>query len=120
MAEHNELGAKGEEIALMHLKSKGYKIRQTNWVIGKNEIDIIAETEKTIIVVEVKTRSSTYMGEPQVAVNRKKQMALIRAADIYLRRNNLDYEARFDIISIVIKPEGNIIKHIENAFYPTL
>jgi len=120
MAEHNEIGLKGEELAREHLMSKGYQIRQTNCYGGNGEIDIIAEKDNTIIIVEVKTRTSTYGGEPEVAVNRKKQKALVRAADHYMRSNGLEMDARFDIISIIIKPGGHTLKHLEDAFYPTL
>jgi len=120
MAEHNEFGKKGEEIARHYLVGKGYKIMETNWVSGKNEIDIIAREGKYIIVVEVKTRHSNYSGEPETAVTREKQKSLIRAANAYIRMMNIDLEVRFDIISILIIKGKEQINHIEDAFYPTL
>ena len=55
MAEHNEFGKKGEDIAAEFLQKKGYKILERNWVSGKNEIDIIAREGKYIVVIEVRT-----------------------------------------------------------------
>jgi putative endonuclease len=118
MAEHNELGKLGEEIALGHLREKGYLIKETNWRFGKDEIDIIAEKDKFLVIVEVKTRQSNAFGEPEVFVTTQKQRFLIRATQVYLERNKM--ETRFDVISIVISGSKRNIKHIEDAFYPTM
>ena len=117
-----ELGKKGEEIAAEYLQKKGYKILETNWRFGKNEIDIVARdnTGRYVVVVEVKSRHSNYGGEPETAVTRDKQRALIRAANAYIRIKNLQDEIRFDIVSILISKEGEKINHIEDAFYPML
>ncbi|MCD4746349.1 MAG: YraN family protein [Bacteroidales bacterium] len=120
MAEHIETGKKGEEIALGFLKKKGYKIIATNWRFGKDEIDIITIDNDCLVIVEVKTRRSNYFGEPEIAVTKKKQKFLIRAANAYIIQKDIDIETRFDIISIIIKTEKYTINHIEDAFYPTL
>lgn len=120
MAEHNETGKKGEEIAVNFLKNKGYKILETNWRLGRNEIDIIAKDGKFIVVAEVKTRQSNQFGEPEIAVTREKQKALIRSANAYVRIKKLDLEVRFDIISIILSKDVEQINHIEDAFYPLL
>jgi putative endonuclease len=120
MAEHNEIGKKGEEIAAQYLEKKGYRILEKNWRQWRNEIDVIAMDGKYLVIVEVKTRQSNYFGEPETAVTRDKQKALIRAANAYVRYKNLNCEVRFDIISIIISKTAEHIHHIEDAFYPTL
>jgi putative endonuclease len=120
MAEHNEFGKAGEEIAADFLIRKGYKILAKNWRSGKNEIDIIALVGETLVVVEVKSRHSNYAGEPEMAVTRDKQRALIRAANAYLNRNGMENEVRFDIVSVLVVKGQENIQHIEDAFYPTL
>lgn len=120
MAEHNEFGKKGEEMAQKHLRAKGYKIIATNWRFGKDEIDIVARFDSFIVIIEVKTRSTNVFGEPEEAVSKKKQKFLIRAADAYIAQNNVDVEVRFDIISIVVTGSRWEINHIEDAFYPTI
>jgi putative endonuclease len=120
MSLHNELGKKGEEIAADYLADLGYKIRDRNWRWGKDEIDIIAETDKFIVIVEVKTRSTSYFGEPEESVDRQKQRFLVRAADGYVNQKEIDLEVRFDIISIIFESGKQTIRHIEDAFYPTL
>ena len=59
MADHNDFGKKGEQIAVDYLRGKGFRILETNWRRGRNEIDIIARDGKVLVVVEVKSRHST-------------------------------------------------------------
>lgn len=120
MAEHNDLGRTGEEIATKHLRDHGYTIREANWRFGKDEIDIIAETDNYLVVVEVKTRTSNYFGEPEVFVNQAKQRFLVRAAQAYIEKNNIEKETRFDIISVILNNTTKRVHHIEDAFYPVL
>lgn len=61
MAEHNETGNKGEELAEKYLRKLGYEILERNWHFGKNEIDIIAKDGNFLVIAEVKTRSSTFL-----------------------------------------------------------
>ncbi len=113
-----KFGNKGEKIALQFLKKKGYDILETNWFYGHKEIDIVAFKDNELIIVEVKTRSSNYFGEPYEFVDRKKQLFLIEAANGYLEEKGLDLPVRFDVISILIRNGKTEIFHIENAFSP--
>ena len=72
MAEHNDLGNKGEEIAIAYLQDKNYTILEKNWRFKKAEVDIIALKEVVLAVIEVKTRTSNYFGNPEEFVNKKK------------------------------------------------
>lgn len=118
MAQHNDLGKRGEQLAFEFLKDKGYKIIARNWKLGKYEIDIIAQYENEIVFVEVKTRSTDYFGNPEDAVDYRRQCRMTNAADAYLRYTKSDFEPRFDIISIILNDSQTIIDHIENAFPP--
>lgn len=120
MAEHNELGKTGEQLAREYLITKGYKILETNWRSGKDEIDIIARDKQQIVVVEVKTRTSNVLVEPEAAVAKEKQRMLVRGANTYVQRYNINAEVRFDILSIIISKDTHHIKHIPDAFYPTM
>lgn len=119
MAEHNDLGNKGEELALEHLRSLGYKILATNWRCQKDEIDIVALEGNILVITEVKTRTSNYFGEPETFVDRNKQKFLVRAANEYIRLSHFKGETRFDIVSIVLS-EGKQprLNHLKDAFYP--
>jgi putative endonuclease len=117
MAEHNELGKFGEELAVEFLQKSGFDILETNWTFQKAEIDIIAQKGINLVVVEVKTRSSIEFGLPQDFVKPKKIQLLVKAVNEYVTSNNLDVEVRFDIIAIY-KEEGKYkIDHIEDSFY---
>lgn len=117
MAEHNELGKFGEEQAVAYLQQNSYDILETNWTFQKAEIDIIAQKENILAIVEVKTRSSIEFGLPQDFVKPKKIQLLVKAVNEYVISNDLDVEVRFDIIA-VYKEDGNFkIEHIEDAFF---
>src|SRR6478735_6528085 len=100
MAAHNELGKLGEDLAVDYLIKNGYTILDTNWTFQKAEIDIIAQIENTLAIVEVKTRSSLEFGLPQDFVKPKKIQLLVKAVNEYVVSNNLDVDVRFDIIAI--------------------
>jgi len=117
MAEHNELGKFGEEMAVNYLRCNGYDILETNWVFQKAEIDIIARKENTLAIVEVKTRSGIDFGLPQDFVGQKKIRLLVKAVDEFVTSNDLDVDVRFDIVGIQ-KVDGNfVIEHLTDAFY---
>lgn len=120
MAEHNQTGKKGEEIAIEYLVSKGFEMLETNWHFGKDEIDIIAIDNSFVVFVEVKTRSTNYFGEPEIFVTSTKQKFLIRAANAFIINKNINKEARFDIVTVLLKGDNFLVNHIPDAFYPRL
>lgn len=117
MATHNKLGKEGEEEAVAFLIEHGYQIRDRNWHCGRKELDIVAECQGELIIIEVKTRSNDLFGNPEEAVNTQKIRRIIASTDAYLRQYELDLPVRFDIISITGVGETSKIKHIINAFY---
>jgi putative endonuclease len=117
MATHNDLGKKGEDMAIEHLLKKGHHIISRNYRHEKAEVDIISSYDGMIIFTEVKTRSTDRYGYPEEAVSDKKKEKLREAMDHYLTENNVKEESRFDIISIVINKSGTEVHHIEDAFY---
>ena len=127
MADHNDLGKLGEELAVEFLQKNGYEILETNWTFQKAEVDIIAKKENTLAIVEVKTRSSLDFGLPQDFVKPNKIQLLVKAVNEYVISKNLDINVRFDIIAITssVQPSvsGNkegksfVIEHLVDAFY---
>lgn len=120
MADHNELGRKGENEAVSYLKSEGYKIIDRNWRKHGYEIDIIALSGEYIVFVEVKTRTTYDYGNPEDFVNKQRQRRMISAANIYLNYFEIDTPPRFDIVGIVWDGFKFQIKHIEDAFLPCI
>jgi len=120
MAQHHELGRKGERLAKMHLENAGYEILDENWTFGKLEVDLIAYKDRMMIFAEVKTRSGNFFGEPEDFVDARKQRLMIEAADEYIYLMNHQGEVRFDIIAILFDKKLNYtLNHIEDAFWPS-
>ena len=121
MANHNDLGTYGETLALDYLKTKGYKILETNWKYSRAEVDIIAWDGEVLVFIEVKTRSYDTVAKPEDAINKKKITLLSQAAAVYMEQINHDWEIRFDVISILNrKNKQPTLKHFEDAFFPGL
>ncbi len=122
MAEHNEIGKRGESIAVDMLRADGLKIRERNWTMGHLETDIIAENRKEIVFVEVKTRTSMYGGKrPEEYVDERKRRRMVASANAYIRENGITKEPRFDIIGILIDRQTLEVKektHLKDAFVP--
>jgi putative endonuclease len=117
MAQHNELGNAGEQLAVDFLIKHGYEILERNYRFDKAEVDIIAKLNNTLAIIEVKTRSSIDFGNPQDFVKPKQIQRLVKAVDEYVISNDLDVEVRFDIIAIIRENKEFKIEHLENAFY---
>ncbi len=120
------LGNRGEQAAANFLKkSRRMIILEHGYRNFVGEIDLIAvdrrSRPKTVVFVEVKTRTSDHAGHPAEAVDERKQRQITGTAMVWLRQNHLlEHRCRFDIVSI-IWPDGDakpLIEHFENAFEP--
>ena len=113
MRNNKVLGNYGEKLAVKYLIKNNYKILEQNYTCPLGEIDIIAEENGTIVIVEVKTRTSNLYSTPAEAVNYYKQHKLQQLALYYLRaKHKFDTPIRFDVIEVI----GDDINHIINAF----
>jgi putative endonuclease len=113
-----KLGDIGEELAVKHLRKKGLRILCTKWIYQHKEIDIVAENDDFLIIVEVKTRHINFLESPEEMFPMKKQRSLINAAEAYVMIHDVEKETRFDIIIVVFENENPTIEHIEDAFQP--
>lgn len=126
MAEHNDLGKWGEDVAAEYLRRKGYIILERDWSFGrsKRDIDIICKSDDltTVVFVEVKTRVREEITKPEDAVDVKKMRHIGRAADEYVKANDISEELRFDIVTVIGRAGSDDFKinHIEDAFNPLL
>ena len=112
-----EIGKKGETVAVHYLKKQGYRIIEQNYRSKAGEIDIIAREKQSLVFVEVKTRSSRSFGSPKWAITPKKQKAISMAALYYLKMTHQnDVDARFDVVSILLQGEDTQIELVRNAF----
>jgi putative endonuclease len=118
MADHNKLGDLGEEMATAYLLKKSYKILARNYLHLKGEIDIIARTGNTIVIVEVKTRSTPDFGNPQDFLKPAQIKRLVETAHHFIEElGEEDVEVRFDIVAIIKNKSGIKVEHLEDAFY---
>ncbi len=115
MAEHNVLGRRGEAIAANYLVLNGYKILERNWRYGKAEVDIIAEKDDFLVIVEVKTRTKN-LTDIDKFLPKDRRRRLVLAANAYVNLHDLDKEVRFDLIFINRDGSSYTIEHIEQAF----
>lgn len=123
MAEHNDLGKWGEDVAASFLERKGYQICDRDWKVGKRDLDIVAMTEDglQLVFVEVKTRQSADLQEPEQAVDARKIRNLAFAANAYVKAHDLSLQIRFDIITVVGKMKNvEQVEHWIDAFNPML
>jgi putative endonuclease len=128
-AQHFELGARGEALAIEHLEQQGYRIVAANFSlpIGRNtrdvvvnaEIDVVAYDGPILCFIEVKTRASDEIAAPLTNVDRRKRRQIARAARGYRRMFGLsDSPFRYDVVSVIAKPDDTRPRiEIHKAFW---
>lgn len=120
MAQHNDIGKLGEELAVKYLESKGFTIFDRNYNYNKGEVDIVAFIPDELHFVEVKTRTDTSDVKPEEAVTEEKKQLMYKVAEFYLYERQLTtVPAVFDVIAIGLDdPENPEIVHFEDCFRP--
>ena len=113
-------GTWGEAQAAAYLRQKGYQLIAHSYHCRFGEIDLIVESKKYIVFVEVKLRRSAVFARAAEYVDAAKQNRLRTTAEIYLSENPTNLQPRFDIVEIYA-PEGENTKtpqifHMEDAF----
>ena len=112
------LGRYGEAVAARLLTDTGYQVIETNWRSRRGEIDIIAVSGRTLVICEVKTRSSVAFGEPAEAVNAAKAARLRQLATEWLAAHPGSWDViRFDVISVLRTSSAPAkVRHLRGAF----
>ena len=118
MAEHNDRGREAEELSVEFLVSAGFHILHRNWRYFQKEIDIVAEKNGQLIIIEVKSRAGVDRVTADELISRGKQRFIVDAAEAYINKYHIEKETRFDIVIVSFPGEGSLIEHIENAFFP--
>ncbi|MEW5705963.1 MAG: YraN family protein [Actinomycetota bacterium] len=113
------LGESGENLAVLYLKRKSFRIVERNFRTKIGEIDIIAIKDNTLVFCEVKTRLNKSYGYPFESITPRKQEKIRNVAQIFLAIRGSSYKfdsVRFDVISVLSDSPSVKIDHIENAF----
>jgi putative endonuclease len=115
--QRKQTGHAAEELALRHLRTSGLKLVARNYRCRAGEIDLVMLDGVTLVLIEVRYRSSSEYGGAAASVTPYKQKRLILAAKhLLVTRTELRrYAARFDVIAID-GPPGDNIEWIRNAF----
>jgi putative endonuclease len=113
-----DTGRLGEKLAADLLKKRKYKILETNYRCPRGEIDIIARHKKSLVFVEVRSKTSLEFGTPEESITAVKRERIRTAARHYLQsRDDLPEQWRIDVVAVELTPEGKTrrIELIENA-----
>jgi putative endonuclease len=118
MAAKDELGRRGEDVAVQYLEGRGLTVLSRNWRCRHGELDVVAADDSRLVVCEVKTRSGTRFGEPAEAVTGRKAARIRRLARLWLAAHHLPWtEVRFDVCAVLLEPgRPATVQHYESAF----
>jgi len=114
----DDLGRRGEDEAARYLRSLGYRIVGRREKVLRGDIDIVALDDRTVVFVEVRSRSDTAHGHPAETVGATKQRRIAELAAAYIRRHRLeDCAVRIDVVAVTF-PAGDrpVVEHYRNAF----
>jgi putative endonuclease len=114
-----EIGRRGEDLAQEYLLRQGFTLLHRNWRNGRYELDLVAEKEGVLHIVEVKTRVAGNLTSPEGAYTRAKFKALCKAAEYYIRLYGIDLDAQFDLIAVEYNESGGFsLRYIPQVMSP--
>lgn len=114
----NQIGKTGEDLACDLLTGKGYAIIDRNTILGGVEVDILAQHDSRLVIIEVKTRKADHWDD-RFGIDREKMRRLCRAGASYVKAKNSPLEVQIDAILIINNPDGSqTIDHFEDIALP--
>ena len=119
ITEERRRGNMGEDFAANYLQKEGYTILERNYSTKYGEIDIIAQKDRIVAFVEVKSRAEDCLYAPREAVTFSKQKKICKAAMLYNLKKGINGQPRFDVFEIIYGKEDLEVKkytHLKNAF----
>jgi putative endonuclease len=118
VATKDELGRRGEDLAVAYLQRRGLVVLSRNWRCRDGELDVVATDRDRLVVCEVKTRSGTAFGDPAEAVTQFKAARIRRITQAWLTAHRVRWcEIRFDVVAVLAPPDGPVtLEHYESAF----
>jgi putative endonuclease len=117
MSVRRRLGEVGEGLAAAHLGSRGYEIVARNVRLPEGEIDIVARDSDTTVLVEVRARRGSAMGDGAESVDLRKAARLRQLIASYAALHELEGDIRIDVVSVDMSDDGRLLglRHFENA-----
>lgn len=118
MAEHNEIGKIGENIAVKFLQDKGFNIIDRNFHVKGGEIDIIATKNSpnfhvkldNIYFVEVKSKKVNSFNDikdmsfrPENNLTLTKRRRILKAIKFYLNKNKIvESDINICVLAVIV------------------
>lgn len=116
MAKHLQTGLYGEQLAFIYFRDKGFSVLHRNWRYSYYEIDIIAEKDKVLHFIEIKTRNNNHFGRPEESVSNKKMKRMMKAAEEFQSIYPEYQSVQYDILSIHLKGSMAMYFFIEDVY----
>jgi putative endonuclease len=114
-----EIGRQGEDLAQEYLLREGFTLLHRNWRNGRYEIDLVAEKDGVLHIVEVKTRVAGNPVSPEEAYTRAKFRSLCLAAGYYIRSYKIETDVQFDLIAVEHDEQGEFaLRYIPEVMSP--
>jgi len=112
------MGRQAEQRALKFLSGCGLKFLGKNFRGGRGEVDLILQDGKTIVFVEVRSRTSNDYMDPIESIDRRKVDSIIQASRHYLQKHGISDSAlcRFDVVTLTGAGRSPKIEWIKGAF----
>ena len=118
MRASDAVGRYGEQVAVDHLVSAGYRVLDRNWRCRWGELDVVAVDGECLVAVEVKTRRTTTAGHPLEAVTPAKVARLRRLLTAWLdaHRDRWWEHVRIDVVAVLRPPRGRaVVEHVQGV-----
>jgi putative endonuclease len=110
------LGREGEDLAARYLERHGYRVVGPDFRGPGGQLDLICRRGQAVVLVEVKTRSSTRWGSPGEAITLRKQRALQAMAREYRALAEWKGPIEFAVVSVVLAGQEPQIELFERPF----
>ena len=121
MTDRKKTGNAGEALAKKFLSEQGYRIETVNYRYRRTEIDLIAWDGDCLVFVEVKTRRSSYFGDPSTFFTYEQRRRISRAASAFMEQIGHEWEIRFDLVAILYRSDTHYkLDHYPDVFFPGL
>lgn len=113
-------GQSAEAVVAAFFERAGFTVEARNWRCRVGELDLVVRRADLLVVVEVRSVTTTHLASPTLTVDRTKQAKVARAADAYLRqrRGQAPSDLRFDVVGVTFLPDDTRVEHHPNAFVP--
>lgn len=118
MARHLEHGRSAEQLAAAYLVRQGLILVASNHRARVGELDLVMREGQTLVIIEVRSRTSTRVATPAETVDRHKQRRIILATQHFILQNRCyrDWPLRFDVVAVTGELVTAEIRWIRAAF----